>query len=149
MLSNFLLLSLLAFSFHGSLKGELVEEEQLYLTISGIKEVKGNLGLLVFNKEEGFPENPERAILELEVVVTATEMRVNLGTLPYGEYAIALVHDENANKVLDKNILGIPKEPFGFSNNRSILRGVPNFKDAAFTFSKERKEAIIRLIDLY
>jgi uncharacterized protein (DUF2141 family) len=149
MLSNFFLLGMLVIGFLGSPKKGTSDEEQLYLTISGIKEVKGKLGLLVFNKEEGFPENPERAILELEVIVTATEMRVSLGTLPYGEYAIALVHDKNANKMLDKNLLGIPKEPFGFSNNRSILRGIPNFKDAAFTFSEERKEAKIRLINLY
>ena len=43
-----------------------------------------------------------------------------------GNYAISLVHDENANGRLDKAIL-IPREGFGFSRNPKITFGPPKF----------------------
>lgn len=124
------------------LKGEL------FVQIEGIERIEGNIGVLVFNRDAGFPEQSENAILNLEVKVTSKEMKIKLGELPYGQYAIALIHDINSNKALDKNALGIPKEPFGFSNNRSIMFGPPNFKEAAVSFSDQQNETKIKLIDL-
>jgi len=53
----------------------------------------------------------------LGVVVAATEegMTVEISNLESGEYAIAVIQDLNENGKLDKNFLGIPKEPYGFS----------------------------------
>ena len=75
-------------------------------------------------------------------------MKVALDKLPFGEYAIALIHDVNANKEFDKNLLGIPKEPFGFSNNKSIFFGLPNFKEASVVFDENNTETVIQLVDL-
>ncbi len=48
--------------------------------------------------------------------------------LPPGDYSFAVYHDENGNGQLDKNRVGWPKEPFGFSNNRRIRLGPPSWK---------------------
>jgi len=121
---------------------------EIHLMVEGIKTLEGNIGVLVFNKEEGFPLSPDKAILDLEIKVTSKTMKINLGKLPYGNYAIALVQDVNSNKTFDKNFIGIPKEPFGFSNNKSILFGLPNFNEASVSLAKETEETTIRLIDL-
>ena len=49
-----------------------------------------------------------------------------------GTYAIALVHDENANDKMDLALF-LPKEGFGFSRNPKIGMGPPKFKSAQFT----------------
>ena len=49
-----------------------------------------------------------------------------------GSYAIAVVHDENANGRLDTTLM-IPREGFGFSRNPALRMGPPRFRDAAFT----------------
>jgi uncharacterized protein (DUF2141 family) len=131
-----------------ALVSEPVSTGEIHLNVEGIKKLEGNIGVLVFNKEQGFPLEPEYAILDLEVKVTSNVMKINLGKLPYGNYAIALIQDINSNKMFDKNIIGIPKEPFGFSNNKSILFGLPNFNEATVSLSREREETTIRLIDL-
>lgn len=46
--------------------------------------------------------------------------------LPLGQYAVQLFQDTNANGHLDNSRSGIPKEPVGFSNNPSLLRGKPS-----------------------
>ena len=46
-------------------------------------------------------------------------------------YAIAVFHDINDNGILDKNALGIPLEPYGFSRNaRARFTSAPPFEDA-------------------
>ena len=62
-----------------------------------------------------------------------------------GVYAAAIYHDENGNKKLDQNFLGIPKEGYAFSNNAKGMMGPPKFKDAVFSVEDEKKEMIIRL----
>jgi MipA family protein len=56
--------------------------------------------------------------------------------VPHGEYALMVYHDENENGRLDKNFIGIPTEPLGFSN-RYKPKGPPSFKRAAFVLKEE------------
>ena len=48
-----------------------------------------------------------------------------------GNYAAALIHDENSNARLD-TFAGIPREGFGFSRNPRIGFGPPRFSAAMF-----------------
>jgi uncharacterized protein (DUF2141 family) len=57
---------------------------------------------------------------------------VLVANVPPGRYAAVAYHDRNANGELDLNGLGMPTEPFGFSNDAPLLLGPPLFKDAAF-----------------
>ncbi|MCB9169217.1 MAG: DUF2141 domain-containing protein [Flavobacteriales bacterium] len=53
---------------------------------------------------------------------------------PAGTYAVKVFLDVNGNGVLDKNELGIPQEPVGFSNDAIGRMGPASFKDASFAF---------------
>lgn len=46
-----------------------------------------------------------------------------------GRYAIAVFHDTNGNGKLDRSFIGLPQEPYGFSNDIG-RRGFPNFEGA-------------------
>lgn len=48
-----------------------------------------------------------------------------------GRYAVMVTHDENGNGKLDTNIVGMPTEGYGFSNNPRVMRK-PTFDEAAF-----------------
>ena len=65
--------------------------------------------------------------------------------LPFGKYAISIFHDVNDNEELDANFIGIPKEPYGFSNNPKSSFGPPGFDAAAFEFEKDGFEIEIIL----
>jgi uncharacterized protein (DUF2141 family) len=46
-----------------------------------------------------------------------------------GAYSIAVFHDTNGNGKLDRSFIGLPNEPYGFSNDVG-RRGPPNFEAA-------------------
>ena len=60
---------------------------------------------------------------------------VVLHGLPPGQYAVQTFHDENGNKKVDRNFIGIPREGVGFSNDAPIRMGPPKWADAMFAFN--------------
>lgn len=57
--------------------------------------------------------------------------------LPAGSYAVSIIYDRDADGELDTNFLGIPTEPFGFSNNATALFGPPSWQDANFVLRSD------------
>lgn len=112
------------------------------LTIKGITELKGNLMLAIFDKSEGFGYD-DYAFIKLVIKVSSKNQEIILSTLTEGKtYAVALFHDVNNNKRLDKNLFGIPAEKYGFSNNARSTFGRPSFESASFIFSQGKKTSI-------
>lgn len=118
------------------------------VNVEGIKTIRGNLAILVFNNHEGFPDSAEKAVLELKVKVTSNNMIIDLGKLPYGNYAVALIHDANSNNIFDKNFIGIPKELFGFTNVEKVYFGPPSYKEASFQLNENEKQLKIKMIEI-
>ena len=52
--------------------------------------------------------------------------------LPPGQWAIAVTQDLNENDLVDRNMVGIPIEPFALSNNVKPRFKVPTFEDCMF-----------------
>ena len=55
---------------------------------------------------------------------------------PFGDYGVAVYHDVNNNNMFDTNMLGLPKEDYGFSNNVSGFMGPPKWNKAKFVVDK-------------
>lgn len=113
-------------------------ESGIVVQINGIKVQKGQVLLSVFNSEEGFPTHPEKAFRWGRAKVTSSSIIISFSGLPPGKYAIAAVHDENSNEVMDRNWLGFPDEPYGVSNNVMSTFSPPSFEEAKFTVSEKR-----------
>lgn len=69
-----------------------------------------------------------------------------LSGIPAGEYALLVYHDENDNLKLDKNFIGIPTEPLGFSNGYRP-KGPPNYSRAVFVLAEEEQSEFT--VELY
>ena len=71
---------------------------------------------------------------------------VEFDNLNPGDYAIVVSHDINDNNKLDKSWAGIPKEPYGFSNNVKPTLSAPSFKDCRVAVASETQTIHIDLI---
>jgi uncharacterized protein (DUF2141 family) len=67
--------------------------------------------------------------------------------LPKGEWAVAITQDLNNNDKIDKNFLGIPTEPYAFSNNVRPTIAAPGFDECKFTVDEPGKVVNIVLKD--
>jgi uncharacterized protein (DUF2141 family) len=106
------------------------------LVIEGIEEEIGEIRIAVFDSEEAYKrkEEPLHAVV---LPVKGTSLIWDEEELPYGNYAIAVYHDKNTNGELDSNLLGIPKEAYGFSNDARGRFGPASWGDAHFLVSSE------------
>jgi uncharacterized protein (DUF2141 family) len=104
--------------------------DTLQVTVNGVKAGEGNLRLAVFDEahRDEFPEG--EYLLGVTVPATGDEMTVEISIVESGEYAIAVIQDLNENEKLDKNMLGIPKEPYGFSGKWE--KGESSYDKASF-----------------
>jgi uncharacterized protein (DUF2141 family) len=66
--------------------------------------------------------------------------------VPAGSYAVVVFHDENDNGKIDRSVLGIPREDYGFSNNPKLLLRKPTFDEARFAVDAQDATIAIRLI---
>jgi uncharacterized protein (DUF2141 family) len=104
----------------------------LEITVGTIRSDSGKV-LAALHTEAGaemFPD-PQGAVWAQWVKATPGEQRFVFAGLPAGRFAVAVFHDENDNGELDTNLLGLPKEGYGFSRNATGSFGPARFADAA------------------
>lgn len=106
----------------------------LHIQVENIEKAEGHLLVAIFNKEGGFPEAGGEIFGAAFAIEHAPNMQIEVPHLKPGRYAVALYHDLNGNNKLDKNVMGIPVEPYGFSNNPKVKWSPPSFEKASFEF---------------
>jgi uncharacterized protein (DUF2141 family) len=86
----------------------------LTVTVTNIPGAKGNLLIGIYDSEASFTDEP--LPISPKIPVTSTDdVNTTIEGLKPGTYAIAVIQDLNGNGELDRNFLGIPKEPLAFS----------------------------------
>jgi uncharacterized protein (DUF2141 family) len=109
----------------------------LTIRIIGARNGKGVIRAAVFRDAKGFPNNASEAVQTQAAAIDPQTLtaKIVFTDLPGGIYAVSIFHDENMNQKLDKNLIGIPKEGYGASNNPKKKMGPPNFEEAKFELS--------------
>ena len=110
------------------------EETRITVTITGLRNSKGQILVQLWNRPDGFPVKGEDG-LTLTVVDASKSVEGTVTTtfqVVPGTYAVSILHDENSNNKMDTNALGIPKEGYGASNNPITHFHAPSFDQAKF-----------------
>lgn len=118
--------------------------ERLELTIEGLRSADGVVQICVSPDPDYFPHCRAHPSTFRERPRAAEAGTVRLEGLPSGNYAVALIHDENGNGELDR-FAGIPREGMGFSRNPRFSFGPPSFSAARFRVEGGRTQQSIRM----
>ena len=70
------------------------------------------------------------------VPVKDKTVKVVFPEVPHGTYAITSFHDLNNNDKVDRNLLGIPREPVAVSKMKQKVLRKPKFNEAKLNFNK-------------
>ncbi|WP_193199499.1 DUF2141 domain-containing protein [Nostoc sp. MG11] len=105
---------------------------KLAVEIDGLKNKQGQVCVSIFASSQGFPNNRDRVLQKQCTKITDTPLLVNFENLKAGNYAVAVIHDQNNDRTLNRNGLGMPIEGFGFFRNPEVRTSAPKFGEAAF-----------------
>lgn len=115
----------------------------LTVVLDNVAEAKGQIRIAVYDEETWL--DTEQWIAAQRIPATAEGRVTATFELPSGVYAVAVLHDLNANGKMDYRFLRLPKEPYGFSNGVVPRLGPPAFEDAKFILGDEGASVGIEL----
>lgn len=125
----------------------LASDGKLQLKIEGVRSEKGHVLISVYNKADGFPSKPTKAVRIARMGAKTSELSRGFSGLKTGtEYAVAYIHDENDNHKLDTDDKGVPTEGFGFSNNPDIKGAAATYDQAKFKLKAGGEELRLKTV---
>ena len=125
-----------------------VQAEQkgtLTVKVLNVLQTQGSIRMAVYNNEKSFPSESQSFRGGALPLRPGINTLLTCDQLPFGNYAVAVYHDLNNNGKMDKNALGIPTEPYAFSNNVKVKWRAPKFQEAAFGFDSRHQEITVEL----
>lgn len=117
----------------------------LKIVVNGAENGK-TLNLGVFRKTDNFPEQGKYYKNYKHTSDVKGQIVLMIDDLPYSNYALAVFQDNNLDGILNTNFFGIPKEPFGFSQNFKPKLSAPDFEDCSIAYNTTQHTYIINLI---
>lgn len=104
-------------------------QSEISIVVKNIKAIEGQISVCLVESKDNFLSN---CTIGKKAKVTATTETITFENIEPGEYAVTLFHDENGDSRLNTNFLGIPNEPYGFSNNARSFFGPPSHEKCTF-----------------
>ena len=108
-----------------------VETSSVTVVVSSLVSTTSTVKLYFYNTRAGFLKSGKWAFSR-SVNPEGKRAFTLPVDLPKGEWAVAITQDMNNNNKIDKNFLGIPTEPYAFSNNIRPTVAAPEFDECKF-----------------
>jgi uncharacterized protein (DUF2141 family) len=117
------------------------EKFDLRVTVTAISNAKGLIEFALYKNPEVFTQAGKTHRLA-RVNAQKGDVSFVFADLEAGKYSIVVYHDENQNKICDKNFFAIPTEAYAFSNNVRPKLTVPSFDDCAINLQQNKSISI-------
>lgn len=123
---------------------EAKKQKPLTITITDLKSPTAPVIFSVYEDPETYLQ-PKAQLKTYRFVPKGETLRIKLTDLEFGTYAIAFYQDMNDSGELDKNGLGIPKEPYAFTNDIRPKLKAPTFDDCKFIYGKKENSITVKM----
>jgi uncharacterized protein (DUF2141 family) len=118
---------------------------EVVITVTNIRSDKGVVRACMTTREDIFPKCIKDPGAHRAVVPAAGKVEIRFTGVKPGNYAIALLHDENDNGKADRAAGMMPKEGYGFSRDAPVRMAPPKFKDAVFVMGEASQRLTIKM----
>jgi uncharacterized protein (DUF2141 family) len=103
---------------------------KLRVVVQGVRVGIGPIRIAVFDHPQAFP-TPSLACVTRTLADNETQLVTEFELPHHIPVAVAVFQDLDGDGGLSRNRMGLPVEPFAFSNNPPLRRGPPTFAEAA------------------
>ncbi|WP_086606787.1 DUF2141 domain-containing protein [Erythrobacter donghaensis] len=115
------------------------------ITVTDIRSTKGVVRACITTRADIFPKCIKDPNAYRVVVPAAQKLEIRFTGVKPGNYAIALLHDENDNGKADRAMGMMPKEGYGFSRDAPVNMAPPKFKDAVMAIGDSMNRLTIKM----
>ncbi|MDZ4846500.1 MAG: DUF2141 domain-containing protein [Chitinophagales bacterium] len=120
-------------------------KKPLTLIIDNLGSPDAPVQMGIYNRSNKFLDTEDR-LMQCVFTPQGDILTAEITDLPYGEYAFALFQDLNRQGKIARNLLGIPTDPFAFSNNYQPSLKAPKFDDCCFDYNADTHTLHISMI---
>jgi uncharacterized protein (DUF2141 family) len=114
-------------------------DSTITVDVGGFPNDQGRMACALYNGPDGFPRDRSKAIQRVTGQISQGHASCVFNDVPTGTYAVAFFHDVKMTGKMVRNMLGIPQEGYGFSNDAKVQAMTPpSFSDAAFQHNGSR-----------
>ncbi len=123
---------------------DTASEGSLTVAFQGVTQSRGVVLCAVFDSKAAYDANTH-PVRTLALPADEGDFSATFAGLPPGMYAVKAFHDRDGDGKMKFNALGMPLEPYGFSNNARAPFGPPSWRAAGFEVTPGANRQVIRL----
>ena len=116
----------------------------LTVKVTNLKNDKGHFLVSLWDKSSGFPDDGFMKELIYKEVKSPSFI-ITIKNLPYGDYALAALHDENEDGEMEYSWVGMPQEGFAFSRNYNVTIRAPKWEESVIKLNSPVKEIEMKM----
>jgi uncharacterized protein (DUF2141 family) len=125
---------------------EAARAADVEVDVAGVEEARGHIRVAICTQDTFLKLS---CPYEGSAVARPGLTVVKVDGVPPGVYAAQVFHDDTDGGVIHQNLLGIPKEAIGFSNNAPLHFSGPRFSEAAFMVRNGAARISLKLRHLF
>ncbi|HEY6965425.1 MAG TPA: DUF2141 domain-containing protein [Erythrobacter sp.] len=118
---------------------------EVVITVTDLRSKKGVVRACMTTRADIFPKCIKDPTAFRTVVSANGKVEIRFTGVKPGNYAIALLHDENDNGKADRAMGMMPKEGYGFSRDAPVNMAPPKFKDAVMAIGEGISRVTIKM----
>ena len=116
----------------------------LKVVVRNIKSPEGKIRVGLFGDAATFPK-ADHVLAGKVIDATPGEATVVFTGLAPGTYAVSAFQDIDGDTKLNRNLFGMPTEPYGFSRGARGRTGPPSFEDAKFELGPDGAQTVVEI----
>ncbi len=115
------------------------------ITVTDLRNTEGVVRACMTTVEDIFPRCVRDPDSHRTVVRAADTVTIRFENVEPGDYAIALLHDENEDGKANRVLGMAPREGYGFSRDAPVRMAPPDWDDAVFTVGSGNQSMTIKM----
>ena len=116
----------------------------LTLIVKNLKSSTAPVVIGVYGPNNKFLDTKDQ-MKEYRFTPNGTTLNTKINDLKYGKLAMALYQDMNSDGKINKNFVGVPTEPYAFSNDYKPVIRQPKFKECEFTYDASSNTVTVEM----
>lgn len=124
-------------------KNEKTEGTPLTVVVNGLESDKAPVVVRVYTEANFLDKTPDK--FKFRVKPQGGKVTHKVEGMNYGDVAIVAYQDMNDNDNLDRNGVGMPLEPYAFSNDFRPKVKAPDFSDCKFTYNEKSNTVTVNM----